>query len=49
MVRALLRLTGSDGHRGEIKVQWPEGTAAPIAAIDGTMNGMPVVAGTSAP
>jgi pimeloyl-ACP methyl ester carboxylesterase len=49
MVQALLRLTGTDGHRGEITVAWPEGIAAPMAAISGTMNGMPVVARTSAP
>ena len=49
MVQALLRLTGTDGHRGEIKVEWPEGIAAATAAIHGAMNGMPVVARTSAP
>ena len=49
MVHALLRLTGTDGHRGEIKVEWPEGTAAATAAITGSMNGTPVVAGTAAP
>jgi pimeloyl-ACP methyl ester carboxylesterase len=48
-VRASLRLTGTDGVSGELKVKWPEGIAGSQAGISGTLNGAAVRAVTAAP
>ncbi len=48
-VRATLNLTGPGALTGNLKVEWPEGTANSVAAIRGTLNGATVAARTAAP
>jgi hypothetical protein len=47
-LRATLHL-GGEGHTGDLKVEWPEGVAAAVAAIRGNMDGAKVLARTAAP
>ena len=48
-VRATLHLAGAGTVTGDLKVEWPEGVAASMAAIHGSINGVPVLARTAAP
>jgi hypothetical protein len=48
-VRATLHMAGPGALTGDIKVQWPDGIAGSMAAIQGTIDGAVVLARTAAP